>query len=270
VLALLETLAGELERPRELSARVINYITGHYGIDDSAIGTFLIEELPKLEDYEIDLILSPVFTPKLADQAIVAEQLGSRSIPKEQWPDLVRQLATRPVRAQLVTFDGRAHSVLLREVTIERYVHRLRLEGTISEPLMGLIDPIAPSDRPMVRAIARQAIWENEGPRTILLRYLTTVLTDETFGLADTLQLLTLAESRKPANVEDLLARIPAWMEALRKQVDDAYGSKPFFNEDVRMLHGGGRDQRQHDDSRVSPKQMELEFLGRLQRMFAS
>ena len=55
---LLETLATELERPRELSARVVNYVGGTYGIDHDTIGVFLVEELPRLEDYEIDLVLA--------------------------------------------------------------------------------------------------------------------------------------------------------------------------------------------------------------------
>ena len=104
---LLETLAAELERPRELSARVVNYIGGTYGIDHDAIGPFLVDELPRLEDYELDLILSPVFTPKLVDQAVFAELLGSESVPREQWPALIQQLAARPTCAQLVTGDSR-------------------------------------------------------------------------------------------------------------------------------------------------------------------
>ena len=85
-------LASELERPGELSARVLNYISGNYEVDQAAVGAFLVEELPKLEDYEIDLILSPVFTPKLADQAVFAELLGGDSVPREQWPALIQQL----------------------------------------------------------------------------------------------------------------------------------------------------------------------------------
>src|SRR5947208_11406 len=77
---LIETLAAELERPRELSARVVNYIGGTYGIDYDAIGAFLVEKLPTLEDDELDLILSPVFTPKLNDQAVFAELLGRESV----------------------------------------------------------------------------------------------------------------------------------------------------------------------------------------------
>ena len=264
---LVETLAGELERPRELSVRVLNYIGGTYGVDQDAIGVFLVNELPKLEDDEIDLILSPLFTPKLADQAIFAELLGRDSIPREQWPHLIQQLVARPTRAQLTTPDSRCHSVNLREVTVERYVHRLRLEGSISESFFNFLNGIPTiADRPMLKAIARRAVWENEGTQHILVRYLTTAVDRATYNLADTIELLNLVEGRKPAGIGDLLARIPGWQEALRQQVDVASGSKPFLNEDIRMLHGGGRDQRGQDDVRISTKEKELEFLGRLQR----
>src|SRR5690348_4755916 len=159
--SLVDALAHELERPRELSARVLNYIGGTYGVDQDAIGSFLTNELGKLEDYEIDLILSPAFTPKIADEAVFAELLGTTTVPREQWTGLVRQLEERPTRAQLVTPDGQQHAVPLREVTIERYVHRLRLEGTIPESVFTLLDGIPTiEDRPLLRAIARRPVWE--------------------------------------------------------------------------------------------------------------
>ena len=131
VLVGVDAAAAELERPRELSPRVLNYIGGNYNVEHDAIGTFLVEELPKLEDYELDLILSPVFTPKLSDQAAFASILGRERVGREEWPALIQQLIERPTHAQLVTLDGVGHPVTLREVTIERYVHRLRLEATI-------------------------------------------------------------------------------------------------------------------------------------------
>ena len=267
---LIETIAGELERPRELSARVMNYISGHYGIDNDAIGAFLVEEMPKLEDDEIDLVLSPVFTPKLSDQAVFADLLGRESVSRSEWPAMIQQLATRPTRAQLVTADGRHHSVGLREVAIERYVYRLRLDATISEPLFKLLDRIPSKlDGPMVKAVARQAIWEIEGARNIFVRYLTAAVDRGSYNLDDTIALLHLVEGRKPADVPDLLARIPAWQEALRQQIEVASGPKPFFNEDIRLLHGGGRDQRAQDDLRMTAKERELRFLVQLQRLLA-
>lgn len=267
---LIETLAAELERPRELSARVMKHLTGTYGIDYEAIGPFLVNELPKLEDDEIDLILSPVFTPKLADQAVFAELLCAGSVPRNEWPRLVRELAARPVRAQLVTIDGRPHTVVLREVTIERYVYRLRLEGAIPESLLKLIerDP-STADRPILKAVARRAVWENDSRRNILERYLATAAGRGGWRASDAVELLNLVESYKHADVADLLAWIPPRREALREQINTASGPKPFFNERVQELHGGDRDQRHQDDSRISAKQNEFEFLERLQNVLA-
>ena len=267
---LLETLAAGLERPRELSARVLNYIGGTYGIDHDAIGAFLVDELPRLEDYEIDLILSPVFTPRLADQAVFAELLGCESVPREQWPALIQELVTRPARAQLVTSDGRPHSVPLREVTLERYVHRLRLDGAISESLLKLLDRIpAAADRPLLKAIARHAIWETGARDDIFTRYLTTAASRDTYRLADAIELLHMVETYKPADVAGLLARIPPRQEALRGQINAGSGGKPFFSQRVQELHGGENDQRRQEDAGMTAKENELAFLDRLQQVLA-
>ena len=266
---LLETLAAELERPRELSPRVLNYIGGTYGIDHDAIGIFLLEQLPGLEDYEIDLILSPVFTPRLADQAPFAELLGTTPVPREQWAALIHDLVVRPTRANLVTSDGKSHSVPLRDVTIERYVHRLRLDGTISDSLFKLIDqsPRA-ADRPLLKAIARRPVWENENRGNILARYLRNATSDGTYRLDDVVELLNMVESYKPADLADLLARIPRRQEVLRGQINAGAGGKTFFSPRVQEMHGGERDQRRQEDVGLSAKEKELAFLERVQRVF--
>ena len=264
---LLDTFAAELERPRELSPRVLNYIGGNYEIEHDAIGTFLVEELPKLEDYEIDLILSPVFTPRLADQAIFAQLLGRESVERERWPDLIQQLVSRPVHAQLVTLDQKAHSVQLREVTIERYVHRLRLEATIPETVFELIKQLPSADGPQLKAIARRGAWETAGAMDILERYLRAVKDQGRYTLDDTFALLELMEGRKPANLTELVTDIPRWLDALRHQIEVAAGPKPFFSQDIERMHGGGRDQRRQDDFRLSAKEKEFAFLERLQEV---
>jgi hypothetical protein len=265
---LLETIAGELERPRELPAQVVNYLSGTYNLNRDAIGDFLLHELSRLEDYEIDLALSPVFTPKLQDQAVFADLLGQASVPAAQWPGLVLQLVARPTRAQLVTEDGQAHSVPLRAVSIERYVHRLRLDATIPEPLFELLNHFEPaSDRPLLKAVARRAVWESQGRREILTRYLTFAGNGKTYRPDDAVDLLKLLETYQPNDVAGLLAQIPHWLEVLRQEINASAGGKPFFNERVEELHGGGRDQRRQDNSRLTAKENERAFLERLQRV---
>ena len=109
MLHLLETLAAELERPRAVTVQVVDHVLGTYSIDRDALGSFLSTELSKLEDYEIDLILSPLFTPTLQEQAVFAELLGEERVPPQQWPALVQQLVSRPTRARIVTEDGQIH-----------------------------------------------------------------------------------------------------------------------------------------------------------------
>lgn len=263
---LLSTLAGELERPRPLPAQVVKHLWGTYSLERGAIGAFLVEELPKLEDYEIDLILSPVFTPNLSDQAIFAELLGADSVPAAEWPNLIRLLVARPTCAALMTEDGTAHAVPLREVTIERYVHRLRLGATIPASLFELISHRADAiSRPLLKAISRRAIWENVSRCDILGRYLAAALGTEHFRADDAVELLKLAETYEPTDSADLLRRIPHWEEVLRHEINLASHPKAFFNERVEELHGGGRDQRRLDNTQ--PKQRELEFLARLKRL---
>jgi hypothetical protein len=262
----IEALVAELERPRELSLQVVNHVSGTYGVDRDAMGQFLEEELPKLEDYEHDLILSPLFTPKLADQTIFAQLLGRDSIPRLQWPALIQELAARPIRAQLVTSDNRLHRVVLREVSIERYVHRLRLDASIPEPLLALISQAPPGDHPMLKAVARRLVWESEARRSILERYLKATAGHASY-LVGVAELLKITESYRPADAAELLSRIPNWIRVLEEEINAGSGPKPFFSANIEYTHGGERDVRQPDDVRQSAKRTELAFLLELQRL---
>lgn len=262
--SLVETIAAGLERSREVTAQVAKHLADAHGVAREQAGVFLTDELPRLEDYEVDLILAPLFTPTLNDQAMVAELLERKSIPPEQWPALVQQLMARPTRAQLHTEDGRRHLIPLRAVTIERFVHRLRLNGTITAEVFQWIGSRPqPGDRALLRAIARRGIWEQPGRGNILMRYLQAA--GDAWRVDDAVALLRLMETYEPVDAAELRARIPHWQQVLQQELNGA-GAKPFFNERVEELHGGGRDQRRPDHQRVSARENELTFLKRLQQ----
>jgi hypothetical protein len=262
--SLTETIASELERPRDITTQVAKHLDGAYGIERDAVGPFLEDRLPKLEDDEHDLILSPLFTPKLSDQAIFAELLGSRSIPKTDWPALIQELVNRPTVAHLITSEQQTHAVALREVSIERYVKRLRLDGTISAPMLKLIDQTPSADHPMLKAVARRATWESAARGEMLVRVLTQSLADGNYNLKDAVDLLKLTEDYQPADSSALLARIPRWIKLLEEEINSGGGPKPFFSSTVQQMHGGN-DQRQSDEARTEAKRIELAFLERVQ-----
>ncbi|MEK7780069.1 MAG: hypothetical protein AAB370_01045 [Verrucomicrobiota bacterium] len=264
---LIDSITVALERPREVTAQVSHHVIETYGIAREAVGEFLVNELARLEDYQVDLILSPVFTPNLSDQAPIAELLGRGAIPAVTWPDLIQQLTRRPTRAQLIAEGGVKHEIELRDVTIERFVRRLHLDGTIAEDVFALIGSLPESsERAMLKAIARRAVWRDASRREILTRFLGSP--GPAFQVDDVVALLKLVETYELAGIADLLARIPQWQQVLRQEINTG-GAKPFFNERVEELHGGGRDQRRQDNNRVSAKEMEQAFLERLQRALA-
>ena len=262
---LLETIATAMERPREVTPQVAKHLADAHGVAREQVGVFLETELPKLEDYEVDLILASLFTPTLSDQVAVAELLNTESVPTTQWPDLVRALVARPTCAPLRTEDGVGHQIPLRDVVVERFVNRLRLDGTIAPDVFRLIGSLPQAgDRALLKAVARRLVWEQPNRREILVRYLNAV--GDSFHTDDAVELLKLLETYEPANLAELLAQIPHWQQVLRQEINDA-GAKPFFNERVEELHGGGRDQRRQDNGRVAAKESELAFLERLQRI---
>ena len=267
--SLLELLAAELEKPRPLPPQVAKHLAGAHGVSRDGVGEFLVRELPALEDYEVDLVLSPAFTPSLQDQSVVAEQLGQESVPEERWPGLIAALVARPTRARLLGEDKAALEVTLREVTVERYVRRLRLQGTIPPALFALIGSLTPAtDRPLLKAIARRAVWGAAARLEMLSRFLAGAAPET--RATDAAALLNLVENYQPADTAEVLRRLPHWQDVLRHEIGAASGPKPFFNERVQELHGGGRDQRPMEDTRAAAKQLELEFLGRLRELLAS
>lgn len=268
--ALFARLVEELERPRPLGAQVIRHLTDHHDLGREDIGRFLDEQLPALEEGDLDLLLSPLFTPKLTDQARIAEVLEDRGLPAHEWPDWVQRLHRRPTQGHLLDDSGQAHRFPLQPVTLERFVHRLRLDGSVAPEIAGLIRHLFTElERPLLFAVARRAIW-NTSARVEVLRRQLSAPQDAGTVTADALALLRLMETAEPEDAADIRGRIPAWTETLRQQIADAGQPKMFFNEQVRYMHGGGRDQRNPAPDATTAKRAELEFLGRLQAVLAA
>jgi hypothetical protein len=271
VTSLLDALAAELERPRELPRQVGKHLGATYGTGRDEVAAFLANELPRLEDYEIDLILSPVFTPTLDDQAVFAELLGTESVPVSSFAEIIARLVARPTVAHLMTEAADVCPIPLREVSIERFVKRLRLEGSLSEAMFKLINHLPPpADRPLLKAVARRAIWEPVARGEILFRLLMSTAGSDAYRLDDIVGVLKLAESYEPADVAALLGNMPHWRRVLQQEMNVLSNPKAFFTPRIEEMHGGGRDQRPTDDLKVNAKKAELAFLDRVERALGS
>lgn len=261
-----DLVARELEKPRPLLKQVVDHAGARHEVSRDELGGFLETGLAGLEDFELDLLFSPQFTPTLVDQSAFAALLDEELLPESRWDELVETLVNRPTVAKLVTEDGAAHPVPLTEVSIERFVSRLNLATGIPEPLAKLLGSMPPAeDRDLLKAIARRPFFQSESQREILFQFLLKTTSEDEYSLEDVLLLLELVETYRPADVEDLVGRIPHWLDVLENEVTAASQPKPFFAERVQELHGGGRDQRHSDTSLIGRKKRNIEFLKRLE-----
>lgn len=268
--AVMDRLVKELERPRELTAQTLRYLDATYGVGREEAGALLEERLPLMDDAELDLALSAQFTPKLADQAVFASLLGADGVPVGALARWVEQLHQRPTQGHLITPDGVSHEFRMRPVTLERFVLRLRLEATIPEVTFRLIRSLCPdADQPLILAIARRAVWNTEGRRDLLRRFLSGAYAGDPPAPGDAEAFLAVMETSEPENLDDALNRLPAWEQVARTQWSGSDQPSPFFNERVQDLHGGGRDQRGPNEALRARKKAELEFLGRLRRILS-
>lgn len=257
-----DTVAQELEKPRPLLKQVVDHVSSHFEVSRDELGSFLDDRVKDLEDVEIDLLFSAQFTPTLVDQAAFSELLDDEQLPRDQWDDLVNALTDRPTVAQLVTEDETTHSVQLTDISIERFATRLNLDADIPDALAKLLGSMPPEeDRNLLKAIARRPVFKDADRREILFQYILSVTSEDSYELENVLSLLELAETYKPTNLQDLLDRIPHWLDVLENEITAAGQPKPFFADRVRELHGGGRDQRQRDDSLIGRKRRNITFL---------
>ncbi len=265
-----DAIARELEKPRPLLKQVADYITSRYMVARDGMGEFLESEVEKLEEVDLDLLFSPQFTPTIEDQAAFSDLLDGGTVSSDQWPEIIIRLERRPTTARLVTEDENVHKVVLRDVSIERFVNRLNLDRGISDQLAKVIDSLAPTEnRRALKAIARRPIFKDGGKGEILFQYLVKSTADDFFTLTDALELLRILETYRPSDSADLLERIPKLLEVLELEVSAAGQPKPFFADRVQELHGGGRDQRKQDNSMVGRKKAEFALLIRLQSVLA-
>lgn len=262
----LQAIEKELGRTRALVPQVVAHILGQYGATRDDLGRFLREVVPGLEDYQIDVMFSPIFTPGILEQALYSKLVIEAPLEGGATNALVQALCDRRIQTPLRLEDGAEHRLPLREVTLNRYVSRLNLERVIPEPLAARIqEAIAPDELAIAHAIARRPVWATEGRENLLHQFLGTTLGTPHGTVENLSALMRLVETYRPATLEELIASLPELRELLRREMANSAMPRPFFNERVRDLHGGGRDQRGRDEHLIESKQREAAFLELLQ-----
>jgi hypothetical protein len=244
--ALQTLLSTELTTVKPLSPQVVQQLADAHSLEESAFQAFLEGPLNALEPYEVDLLLSPQFTPKQEAQLAVHAQLGGQTLTGAQQQALEEALLAAQLTCQWQT-AGLAEPLRcpLPPLMLPRVLRLLKL--TLPLP-QGLQAPIATlfSNEALVPVAAAfslltrgDVILQREGCLTVAQRYAEGYARQPQRALqAKTVALLGFIKTYAPQSPEAW----PAQLQALIKScTDDMAGAmdRSYHHHEIRAEHGG-------------------------------
>jgi hypothetical protein len=122
-------LTALLARPRPMKPQTQRQLNQHLA-DHAAAGaeSFLLCAAELLEDYELDVLFGPIFTPTLDERAELADLIFHWRPSPGQLTQLAAELCDQIADVPIAMPDGELARLRLHEVMIDRFVRLLRLE----------------------------------------------------------------------------------------------------------------------------------------------
>ena len=143
---LIARLAGLLARPRAIPPQTQRQLDQQVSEHHSHLNTFLAGASALLEEYELDILFAPVFTPTLDERAEVADLLFHWRPSEEQLRTAVGELCGIVQSAVVVLNDGGQAKLALHEVMVERYVRLLRLDAAAEPSVAAALRDALPAE----------------------------------------------------------------------------------------------------------------------------
>jgi hypothetical protein len=139
-------LAEMLCRPRPLKPQTERQLAPHLAEHSSKLSTFLMCAGDILEEYELDIVFGPLFTPTLDERAELSDLLTGAQPTSNEVDQLVKDLSGQVHFASVLLPDGTRAQLALHEVMIERYIRLLRLDQAPDGVTVAALRRALPSD----------------------------------------------------------------------------------------------------------------------------
>ncbi len=226
-----ETLTG----PRALTAQILDFLLAHHEVTGEGVAGWLRDHLADLESYELDLLLSPLFTPDFAMRARFEEVLGDECFDAAEVDGLLEELVRQRLPMILLHEEERIEASL-PEVMIERFVRMLHLDAPVPEEAIVEFGPLSAE----VRCCLRDRVWARQQSRDLLpdllaaARSMDQSFPDYVFFLTDFMR------SHRPARLEDCLTYLDNVADAYEKDLrKHESGTRSFFNDELKASYAG-------------------------------
>ena len=265
---LTDRLAALLRRPRALPPQTQRQLAQHLAEHrSSSVASFLMGAADLLEEYELDVLFAPVFTPTLDERAEVADLLFHWRPTAPQLDAIVPKLCAEVGHAVILLPDGTTAKLALHEVMAERFVRLLRLDAAaeattaaaLRDALPAELWPIgvallcergmAPAHQKWFAAFVNHVASQRSQHRTVTREMLETVA--------------TFIASQPDLNRPALLAAAEALLRASESTAAYTGGGHAYWSPDVAQHHQY-RGQGNIDKERLAAQQAQVEHVAAL------
>jgi len=258
--ALIQAIADRLALSRPLKPQTERQLHAYLDEHNVHMASFLLGAADLLEDYELEILFAPQFTPDTEDQAAVSESLYHQRPTAEQRNIIVEQLCDAVPHGQVLLHDGSIAQLTLHEVLIERFVKLLRLEhAPMPQVAAALRESLRAKLWPIGAALLRQRGFTPEHQQWLVgfLDHITQQR-DVTEALLQT----TAGFIAEQASLEPNALRISLdeALKGAREAVSYAQSGHAYWSPDVAQHHHY-RGQGQVDVDQVKQCELQVELL---------
>jgi hypothetical protein len=232
VLSYIETA---LRRERELSPHAVHRIRSRYTIGEDEIPAFFQTRVPKMDETELDLVFSSLFTPTVEDIACFSSVLEEYTPPKADIERMIRTLADRKPTAAF-HYQGRTLRMAVPPPAVERYVRLLYLDRKVPVTLAEKIERVASGqDVSKMKALIRCSPWIGSDREAIVSSVLDSFANRGSYSYETFEFLIDFIKTYRPNTVSEAESRLK---NLIHSYETDSDGS--FFDDYLKEAYAEG------------------------------
>jgi len=252
--------ARMIAQPRPLKPQTQRQLSDHLSDHTADLSSFLLCAADVLEDYELDILFGPHFTPSIDDRAALADLLFHWRPSDTELAQLVDDLCKQVDHAIVELPDLTTAKLTLHEVMADRYVRLLRLNQAPDAATTAALRDTLPAELwsiALALTCERGFSPEHQHWFAVFVNHVSDQRT-VTRGLLETIADFTARQS--DLSTEAMRTGVRSLVRATQESATQASAGHVYWSTDVAQHHSF-RGQGDIDIERVAQRQNELEWV---------
>lgn len=249
---LVKKIIEELSAERVLTKQVLDHLVSHHEVNLENLGEYFRRvretttvEIDDIEDYEIDLAFSPLFTPRLRDRAKYSKLLDHGDVRPDEMEGFIDTIMQAKCEAKFRCHDT-VFAMPLHEVLIRRYVRLLNLTTQLSPRMKKAVEQYVPEpEQDTAKALAKDSVWLAEHRQDFLISFLKVFKEKNNFTM-DKMDFLTdFVRTYRPMSILNMDSMLHNLIEACHEDIHKIEGGHYLYYHDLVERHYMGSDNEQ-------------------------